>query len=96
MKYCVLGLAKSGVAAANALLEKGHTVVASDLRDKETLDTHLNRLKPGIEVVLGKNEVRPDHTVVVSPGIKPSAPVFARIREMLCPVIGEVGLFDKL
>ena len=96
MNYCVLGLAKSGVAAANALVQRGHTVVASDLGNQQKLANHLRRLSPGVEVVLGKNEVRSGHNVVVSPGIKPSAPIFEQAQALGCPVLGEVGLFHEL
>jgi UDP-N-acetylmuramoylalanine--D-glutamate ligase len=94
--YCVMGLARSGVAAANALVKRGHRVVASDLRDEDQLTAFLSQLDPRVEVVLGENRVLPDAVIVVSPGIKPSAPVFEEATRRGSDVVGEIGLFYEL
>ncbi len=94
--YSVIGLAKSGVAAANALHVRGHQVVISDLRDVTALAEHLARLRAGVEVVLGENVVREGDLVVVSPGIPPRGAVFEDARAKGCEVIGEIALFQRL
>ena len=94
--YSVLGLARSGVAAANAHHRQGHRVQISDLRSEVALKPYLDRLEKGIEVTLGANVMRDGDVVVVSPGIPPRAPIFAEATARQLEVIGEVGLFQQL
>lgn len=94
--YSILGLARSGVAAANALHRRGASVIVSDLRGVEALAEHIARLEPGIEVALGENVLRDGDTIVVSPGIPPRAPVFAEAEARGLEVVGEVALFQRL
>jgi UDP-N-acetylmuramoylalanine--D-glutamate ligase len=91
-----MGLARSGVAAANALVKRGHRVVASDLRDEVKLSAFLSQLDPRVEVILGENPVLAGSVIVVSPGITPSAPVFQEAARLGCDVVGEIGLFYQL
>ena len=90
--WSVVGLARSGVAAANALVRRGERVLASDLRR----DVDLSRLDPAVEVALGENRLRAGDTVVVSPGLRPGLPVFREAAERGLEVIGEIGLFQRL
>lgn len=96
MPFSVLGLARSGVAAANALVARGESVIISDLKDGEALAEHLAKLHPDVQVRFGENVVRQGDTVVVSPGLPPSAPVFAEARKRRHEVIGEIALFQRL
>ena len=95
-RYSVLGLARSGLAAANALAERGADVVASDLRTSEALSDYLAQLHPAVDVRLGGNHYRPGDVVIVSPGLKPHHPIFTEMRNTGCEVIGEVELFVRL
>ncbi|MFT7624370.1 MAG: UDP-N-acetylmuramoylalanine--D-glutamate ligase [Myxococcota bacterium] len=94
--YSVIGLAKSGVAAANALHRRGHSVIASDPGTLEKLADHLARIQDGVQVKLGANVMRDGDIVVVSPGVPPCAPIFAEARERGLEVIGEIALFQRL
>jgi len=64
-QYSVLGLARSGLAAANALAERGADVIASDLRTAEALSDYLAQLHPAVDVRLGGNHYRPGDVVIV-------------------------------
>ena len=94
--YSILGLARSGLAAANALATRGADVQASDLRSADDLRDYLSRLHPSVSVQLGGNHYRPGDTVIVSPGLKPHHPIFAEMRAAGCTIIGEVELFTQL
>ncbi len=95
-RYSVLGLAKSGIAAANALAARGFDVLASDTRSERELAEHIGRLDPKVEVSTGMNVIRPGDIVVASPGIKPSAPILAEARRLGTELIGEIALFHRL
>jgi UDP-N-acetylmuramoylalanine--D-glutamate ligase len=93
----VVGLARSGRAAALALVERGVEVVAVD-RDP-SIDA--GRLAAaGVEVRLGSDEVEfegKDLTVVIkSPGVPAEAPPVAHARELGIPVWSEVELGWRL
>jgi UDP-N-acetylmuramoylalanine--D-glutamate ligase len=87
-RVAVWGAARSGIAAANALVELGATVVLSDTRARDQLD--LTGLSPQVEVVGGGNVVAGAQFVVPSPGIPPSAPVFEAARAAGATLVGEV------
>ncbi len=91
-RFSVLGLARSGHAAAKALAERGADVVASDLRAREDIPP----LPAGVEVVSGENHVREGDTVIISPGIRPDSPVFAMAHEKGAEVWSDVELFWRL
>ena len=95
-EYAVIGIARSGVAAANALAERGHHVLASDPGDEGRLAQQLAALDPRVDVELGRNVVQDHATVVVSPGLPPRVPLFAECRKRGLEVIGEIALFQRL
>ena len=92
----VLGLARSGQAAALALARRGVAVTAAD-RDEE-LDT--GRLRAaGVEVRLGADDpalVDGMDLLVKSPGVPAEAPLVAAAREHAVPVWSEVELGYRL
>ncbi len=90
-RYSVVGLARSGVAAANALARLGKDVLASD-----TKDTLATALDPRVATHFGKNVVRAGDVVVMSPGVPPHAPIFAEAERLGCRVISEIQLFQEL
>jgi len=99
MKACralVLGLARSGEAAALALSRRGVHVVGVDRRE----DVDSRRLREeGVEVVLGADD--PElldgvDLLVKSPGVPPAAPVAAAARERGVTVWSEVELGFRL
>jgi UDP-N-acetylmuramoylalanine--D-glutamate ligase len=96
MNALVLGLARSGQAAALALARRGDRVLAVDRsRDIET-----GRLDAaGVEVHLGSEEaslVEGIEVVIKSPGVPNDAPLVAAARERGIPVWSEVELGARL
>ena len=93
-KFSVLGLARTGIAAANHLARMGADVSASDLSSREALPLH--KLEPGVEVHAGGNFVREGDTVVISPGIKPGTPAWHLAHDKGREVISDIELFCRL
>jgi len=81
----VVGLAASGRAAARLALEKGGEVHVSDLRTDAATHARGAELRAlGAEVDLGEHpldRIAGAATVVVSPGIRPDAPVLEELAE---------------
>lgn len=94
--FSVVGLGRSGLAAARALARRGADVLVSDGADTEDLRRRAASLGPEVRVVLGREVVRPGDTVILSPGIPPSAPVFREAYRSGGEVMGEVELFYRL
>lgn len=94
--FSVVGMGRSGLAAARLLARLGGDVVLSDQRDDEELREKKKALGPEIQVVLGSEVIRPGDTVVLSPGISPSAPAFREAYRVGEEVMGEVELFYRL
>lgn len=94
-KVLVLGLGKSGVAAASYLAYRGATVCAIDSQSNADLERVSHDLESrGIEVRLGAN-ILPDSAfdlAVVSPGVPLDAPLMQKMAERKIPVIGELEL----
>ncbi|MBD3368236.1 MAG: UDP-N-acetylmuramoyl-L-alanine--D-glutamate ligase [Candidatus Eisenbacteria bacterium] len=95
-RIVVLGLARSGVAAARLLADAGASVVATDLRDADALgidEDQWSRL--GIELVLGSHpETLLDGAdlLVTSPGVPSDTPLTVAARERGVEIIGELEL----
>jgi UDP-N-acetylmuramoylalanine--D-glutamate ligase len=92
----VLGLARSGQAAALALARRGDRVVAVDRSE----DADTGRLEAaGVEVHLGSEEaslLEGIDVLVKSPGVPSEAPLVAAARERRVPVWSEVELGARL
>jgi len=92
-----LGLFGGGVGAARWLAREGARVIATDLRDAETLAPALSALEgSGVEVHLGEHSARDfegAELVVANPAVSPSNPWLRRAREAGVPVTSEVALF---
>jgi len=98
----VLGLARSGEAAASMLSKLGAHVLVSDLNSEEQLKDAVSRLThehPQIRFRLGGH---PDEVidsaelVVKSPGVPIDIPVLKKAREKGIPVIDEVELAYRI
>ena len=96
----VVGLARSGLAAAKTLKTLGANVIANDIKDKYQLGEVYNELDSiGVEWALG---VRPDEyldradLVVISPGISIDSPFVQKAIKMGIEVISEVELAYRL
>ncbi len=96
-KVLILGLSKSGVAAARYLSEKGADCYITDnkpLQDKDkVLAEELQ--KEGINIETGSHSeefINDSYIAITSPGIPPKSEIFQRLKEKNIPIIGEVEL----
>lgn len=97
LEVCVVGLGRSGVAAANALARRGASVFAHDDKPREALGAALQQLDPRVTVRCGEGfTARPGEIAVMSPGIGPTSPTFHRVKASALAMIGEVELFYRL
>tara|TARA_B110000196_G_scaffold317076_1_gene329549 strand:- start:10346 stop:11737 length:1392 start_codon:yes stop_codon:yes gene_type:complete len=89
----VIGLGSSGIAAAKLALEKGGNVYVSEVReDKEACASASQLREIGIEVELGphvQRKIAEAGTIVVSPGISPSAKVLKELADNGLSTISE-------
>ena len=99
-KVLVVGMARSGVAAAQLLRATGAEVTVNDSKTEEELGNQLKPLEglqlerrfgcPAMELLEGKE------CLVISPGIPDTAPFVVRAKEMGIYVIGELELAAQL
>jgi len=98
-KVTVVGLARSGVAAANLLESIGAHVTVADAKDREALTGILPRLKSDrIAVNVGQgyeDALAHADLVVISPGVPTELPSLARVRKRGVQVIGELELASR-
>ena len=95
-RVLVVGLGKSGVAAAHFLQARGSRVTVSDSK----AETHLRNeipalLDKGIAVETGghgERTFRDQDLIVVSPGVPYDVPQLVQARKLGVPVVGEVEL----
>jgi UDP-N-acetylmuramoylalanine--D-glutamate ligase len=93
----VVGLGKSGVAAARLLAREGVRVYASDGSDHPYAGAAAESLRglPGVEVDLGRHDlarIRAAAAVVVSPGVPPDAAPLAAARDAGVEIVSELDL----
>jgi len=95
-KILVVGLGKSGLAAALFLHRLGAHVTVSDLRNAEALASQLPMLlDAGIMVETGGHGLmtfRSQNLIVVSPGVPMDTPELVQAKNLGLPVIGELEL----
>ena len=99
-KVLVVGMARSGVAAAQLLRASGAEVTVNDSKPEEELGQQLKPLEglqlerrfgcPAMELLEGKD------CLVISPGIPDTAPFVVKAKEMGIYVIGELELAAQL
>jgi len=97
----VLGLGRSGVAAADAMLSRGASVVVVESATSASLaeaGTMLEVLGAGVLMGPGAPTVLPDgiDLVITSPGARPSSPLLADASRRGIPVWGDVELAWRL
>jgi UDP-N-acetylmuramoylalanine--D-glutamate ligase len=95
-KVLVVGLGKSGLAAALFLRRRGAQVTVSDVRSAEALAKEIPALiEAGIMVEAGGHGLltfRRQDLIVVSPGVPMDTPELAQVKHFGLPVIGELEL----
>lgn len=91
----VIGLAKSGIAAAIELFRLGALVTATDIKTKNQFKD-IEKLKPFVkEIVLGKHPLRLLENcdlIVVSPGVPNEIDLLKEARNKSIPIISELEL----
>ncbi len=94
-KVTIMGLARSGVGAANLLSRLGAEVTVTDIKRKAELKDFISRLNKSVKLVLAEH---PEHIfttadlLVISPGIQLDIPQILKARSQGVPVIGELEL----
>ena len=93
----IVGLGKSGVAAARLLAREGVRVYASDASDHPYAGEAAEALKgvAWVDVEIGRhdlNKIRQAAGVVVSPGVPPDAPVLTAARHAGVEIVSELDL----
>ncbi|MGB0910598.1 MAG: UDP-N-acetylmuramoyl-L-alanine--D-glutamate ligase [Nitrospirales bacterium] len=92
----VVGMGKSGIAAARLLREVGAQVIIVDEQEREALQPALSMLvEESIESVTGARWASAFHDadcIVVSPGVPTDHPALMTARRQGTPVIGEMEL----
>ena len=92
----VIGLARSGIAAARFLARQGAHVVAMDLRQREELGDEVVALEGlGVRLALGAHDASTllsATLVVVSPGVAWDLPALVQARAAGVPVMAELEL----
>jgi UDP-N-acetylmuramoylalanine--D-glutamate ligase len=98
-KVLVVGLGKSGLAAALFLRHRGAQVTVSDVRSAEALAKDIPALlEAGIMVESGGHGLltfRRQDLIVVSPGVPLDTPELAQVKSFGLPVIGELELAGR-
>jgi UDP-N-acetylmuramoylalanine--D-glutamate ligase len=98
-KVTVVGLARSGVGAANLLARMGAEVTVTDLRPEAQLAGAVKRLAPSVRRVLGAHPeglFTSSELVVVSPGVPLEMKQIISARASGIPVIGELELAYRI
>jgi UDP-N-acetylmuramoylalanine--D-glutamate ligase len=95
-KVLVVGLGKSGLAAALFLRRRGALVTVSDVRSAEALARDIPALlEEGIMVEAGGHGLltfRRQDLIVVSPGVPLDTPELAQVKNFGLPIVGELEL----
>ena len=96
-KVLILGLSKSGIAAAKYLSSKCANVYITESREEKPEDKALlEELKSlDITVEMGGHSdefITDSYIAVVSPGIPPHSDIFKRVKEANVPIISEIEL----
>jgi UDP-N-acetylmuramoylalanine--D-glutamate ligase len=94
-KILVVGLARSGAAAAEFLLSRGARVVVNDAKPESELKDAASLRAKGVEVVTGSHPpelFEKSNLIVASPGVPLALEPFRRARSAGVEIIGEVEL----
>lgn len=98
-KVLVVGLAKTGLAVARFLKDRGAQVTATDLKEKDELNSYVHEaFNMGISLELGTHKIESftdSDLIVVSPGVPHRITPMEAARAAGVPVIGEVELASR-
>ncbi|HOV70167.1 MAG TPA: NAD(P)-dependent oxidoreductase, partial [Clostridia bacterium] len=93
-KVLVIGMARSGFAAAKALLDMGAAVTVTDKRPQADFQDKLDAIS-GCELYFGQDpdDIIPGKDlIVISPGVPIDSPFLDKARVMGIKIIGEIEL----
>jgi len=91
----VVGLARSGIGAANLLTELGADVTVTDIKKEDELKDFIPKLRPSVRLVLGTHHediFLSSDMLVISPGVPLSIPPILKAKAKGIPIIGELEL----
>ncbi|MBQ3642815.1 UDP-N-acetylmuramoyl-L-alanine--D-glutamate ligase, partial [bacterium] len=96
-KVLILGLSKSGAAAAKYLSEKGADCYITEFKPLQDKDVELAEelKKEGIHLETGGHSdefINDSYIAITSPGVPPKSEIFSRLKEKNIPIIGEIEL----
>jgi len=95
-KAHVIGIARSGLAAAEVLRSLGATVTMHDHKESPQFEDALNKvLKMGLEAKTGEHAyegIEAADLVIPSPGVPPACPGLVTARDRGIPIMSEVEL----
>ncbi len=99
-RILVVGLARSGMAAIDALHKRGAILTAYDAKASEQLETEIKKLKDmGVAVYMGVNPPLSGESLdmlVVSPGVPLGIALIQEAYTLGIPVIGELELAYRI
>lgn len=99
-RILVVGMARSGIAAAQLLLHHGATPILSDNKKEDAFGQQLDVLKgTACQFRLGKDAVSlldEADGLIISPGVPIDAPVVQAAKEKGVPMVGELELAASL
>jgi UDP-N-acetylmuramoylalanine--D-glutamate ligase len=93
----IIGMARSGIAAANFLAEQGARVTLLDGKSKEALSDVLKQLASGVSTVFQSSSPLPDaDLVILSPGVDIHSPDLKSARASGTEIISELELAYRM
>ena len=99
-KILLVGMARSGIAAAELLQKHGATAMLNDRKKRNEFGNDLDQLEElGCEFRLGEDPVallNGADGLVISPGVPITAPVVVKAQEKGIPMVGEMELAASL
>ncbi len=94
-KILVVGFARSGLSAANFLLERGARVTITDTKTEEELKDYISQLTMSPALSLGAHQIEDfvdADFIVLSPGVPSNLPELLKASECNIPIYSEVEL----
>ena len=89
----VVGLARSGVSAANLLYKLGANVTGTDEKGEDALSDNVKKLEKGISLKLNGHDsvnINEIDLTIISPGVPWDSPFLNKIREKGIRIMSEV------
>ena len=95
-KIIILGIGASGIESARFLRSRGAQVFLSEgLRNEKTEKSERLLRKEGFDYEIGQHtesKIKKADWVVISPGIKPAAPIYQFISNSGIPMVSEIEI----